>query len=339
MHTILRTVAVGAFAIALLAANRLPQSDVPRIVVYPLTPYGAAQAADGERLATLIAQAVTGAGGVAVQPAPAGVRRDDYLDTAQRLGADYYMSGFVSSVAGRLAVVEQLVRTSSATLAWSNNVQVFTDNDMRAEGEVVRAAVLDLAHPSFVELRVVPKPAAPVAPTAPTAPATRAALPVALPAAVPATIAVLRAAGSASDDGKTYANAAIVAALRARGSDAASFAEPADELPILGPTLCASTGSKVVLGPTISIATDRDHLYGPWSTATINVIGYDCVRRRPLSVRSGTAGGYRWRWAIDQAADQIMKEALVERTVPRDQRLTARTAPIFLSIGATVSVA
>jgi hypothetical protein len=119
--------------------------------------------------------------------------------------------------------------------------------------------------------------------------------------------AVLLSRGSASESDRAYADAAIVKELRARGFVADLLNDPAGDLSILGPALCASTGVKLLLGSTVTIDIQPDREINQWATAKIDVAGYDCSNGRSLGTNSASAATYNWNWAVDQAVAAALK--------------------------------
>lgn len=307
----LRVLSMCALAIGLIAASESPMLHAPVVIVYPLTTYGSEDGLAGQRIARLIGEKLGEMGGIEIREPPLGTLRKDYLEAARKLGAEYYLSGFVTVVSGGQLVVEQLASTSSATIVWSKNARVVTDEEVRAQGQLVGAALIDRAtravaasNGAVLSSGIGTRVARPTPEAAPTPTAS----PPSTASSTKASVAVLRVGGSSSEDGKAYAGAAIVAAMHARGVDAILSDEPADDLPILGPTICASTGAKLLLGAALVIRTEKDHQFGPWSTAKLDLAGYDCINDRDLGVKSRTAANFGWRWAVDQAASATLKD-------------------------------
>jgi hypothetical protein len=284
------------------------------VVVYPLTLTGAGDPGAGEQIASLLAQRLDEPGSVEIrQPAP-GVLRQDYLETARKLGADYYLSGFVTKISGQLSVVEQLVSTLSNTTVWSNDARLVTTDDARAQGDLVRTAVIEHAGRAVAAAKLPPvtSPAPSIAPPGSVTPAATATAPAPHDAAVKPSFAILETAGDASPGERSYADAEIAKVLRMRGFEAVLLNDPVGDLSILGPALCASSGLKLLLGGTIEVKTMPDREINQWATAKIDLNGYDCIKGRALAENSGSGATYNWNWALDQAITDAMKKIAVE---------------------------
>jgi hypothetical protein len=319
MPNVARIISLCAVAIALTVAIASAAPNVSVVVVYPLTVSGTADPGVGAQIASLMGQELKAAGGVEIREPSPSVARQDYLESARKLGADYYVTGFVTKVSGQLSVVEQLVSTLTNTTVWSNSALLVSTDDARAQGDLVRGIVLGHSGRALISLNPGPvaSAAAKAAPvSAAAAPATATAASGAVSAAVPAsatsasvrpTYAVLLTGGSASERNRAYADGAVVKALRARGYVADLLNDPVGDLAILGPAICASTGVKVLLGGKVAIEIQSDREINQWATATIDMARYDCVAGRSLSVLSADAATYNWNWAVDQAVAAVLK--------------------------------
>jgi hypothetical protein len=297
----LRTVAVCAMAATLMTAVAMAKPNTPIVVVYPMTTTGIGDDQAGERIASLISQELEAGGRVETRDPSPETPRQNYLETARKLGADYYVTGFVTMISGQLAVVEQVVSTLSNTTVWSNNARLLTNEDARAQGDLVRDAVIGHTGRSLVAFDLGRN--APLAgkAAAPTAAAT------ATPPPVKPSFAVLLTGGNAAENDRAYADSAIVNALRARGLEADLIDDPEGDLSILGPAICASTGARLLLGGTLALEMMPDREINQWATAKIDVAGYDCSKNRHLGVNSGSAGTYNSKWSIDQSVAAALK--------------------------------
>jgi hypothetical protein len=289
MQHVLRAISLCGIAFALLVARTSAAPNASVLVVYPMTVSGTADPGAGAQIAALISGDLAATRSVEMREAPPDVSRQAYLETARKLGADYYLSGFVTEVAGELSVVEQLVSTLSNTTVWTNSALLATTADARAQGDLVLDAVRGHAG------RALAFSVGPVAP--PTVPAL----------SPTPSFAVLLTGGSASENDRAYADAAIVKALRARGFVADSLNDPSGDLALLGPALCAATGAKQLLGGSVALEIQPDREINQWATATLRLDGYDCEHSHSLGTRSSSAGAFNWDWAIDQAVAAALK--------------------------------
>jgi hypothetical protein len=302
---LIRTVSVFAAAVAMTVATAVAAPRASVVVVYPLTATESADPGVGAQIAGLIGQELTAAGGIEVRTPAPSTGRADYLETARTLGADYYVTGFVTKISGQLSVVEQLVSTLNNTTVWSNSGHLVTTDDARAQGDLVRTAVLGHTGRGFIALNPAPGLPSPKATSA----ATAISAATATSTATKPTYAVLLTGGTASEKNRAYADAAMVKALRAHGYIADVIYDPVGDLTILGPAICASTGAKVLLGGQIAVQIQPDREINQWATATLDVASYDCGASRTRAVRSGTGATYNWNWAVDQAVAEALKGA------------------------------
>jgi hypothetical protein len=135
------------------------------------------------------------------------------------------------------------------------------------------------------------------------------AIAITLTAAAPAkpSFALLLTGGSASEKYRAYADAALIKALRARGFLGDRSSDPAGDLSVLGPAICASTGVQLLFGSTLAVEVQPDREVVQWAMAKIDVAGYDCVAGRSLGVTSSSGASFRWNWAVDQSVDAALK--------------------------------
>jgi TolB-like protein len=294
MKMMLRAISLGIIAAALMSASVSASPNAEVVVVYPLTTDGSTDPHVGEQIASLISADLQTAGGVAIREPSSDVSRQGYLETARRLGADYYLSGFVTKISGQLSVVEQLVSTLSNTTVWSNDARLVTTDDARAQGELVRSAILGHAGRALAAFDPGVKPS-PIAAAPAGAPAQVAVAPT------NPSFAVLLTGGTASEKDRAYADAAIVKTLRGRGFVADVLSDPSGDLSVLGPAICASTGVMVLLGGNVMVDVQPDREINQWATAKLDLSAYDCSTGRPLSEHSAVSEAFNWNWAVDQA--------------------------------------
>jgi len=298
MFNLLRAIALGTIVMVIMAASVSAAPNASVVVVYPLTTTGDADPHVGEQIASLISADLQTTASVAIREPSGAVSRQDFLETARRLGADYYLSGFVSKISGQLSVVEQLVSTLSDTTVWSNDARLVTADDARAQGELVRSAILGHAGRALAAFD-----AAPVTAPAKVAPATVA------PASAPGSrsFAVLLTGGSASETRRAYADAAIVKALQNHGFVGDVLNDPSGDLSIIGPAICAATGAQLLLGGDVAIDIQPDREINQWATAKFDLSAYDCVKGRSLGQHSAISEAFNWNWAVDQAVAVALK--------------------------------
>jgi hypothetical protein len=302
MLKILRTLC--AMSMVFMGTIASAASNAAVVVVYPLTITASGDPGVGKQVASLIAQQLSQSGGVDVREPSPDVVRQDYLKEARRLGADYYLSGFVTSIAGQLSVVEQLVNTLTNTTVWTNNARLVSTDDARAQGDLVLAAVVSRSgHGSSIAGAAIGGPqATPAAADVVKVHETTAVAGVSIQS-----YAVLLTGGNESQKMRSYADAAIIKALRARGAEAVLLDDPVGDLSVLGPALCASTGERVLLGGTVAVNVMPDREINQWAEAKIDLSTYDCATHLKLESHSGDGATYNWTWAVDQAVDGALR--------------------------------
>jgi len=119
--------------------------------------------------------------------------------------------------------------------------------------------------------------------------------------------ALLLTGGSASAKVRAYADAAIIKGLRARSFVGDASSDPAGDLSVLGPAICAATGVDLLFGGRLTVDVQADREVNQWATANIDVGGYDCLAGRSLGVTSASGASFHWNWAVDQSVDAALK--------------------------------
>lgn len=146
------------------AINTLPP---PVVVVYPLATSGTADPQAGGRLAILFASRLASAGGLSIKPATPGTTRAQYLAAARALGADYYVTGFMTPLGNEVSLVDQLVSTYSGIVVWSNTTQVRTYDEAAGQADLLHDAILRHAGRTLAALdQPAPLPSATATPPA-----------------------------------------------------------------------------------------------------------------------------------------------------------------------------
>ncbi len=117
-------------------------ATVPTLIVYPFTGTGDIKADTGVKAAQLFVSQITQAGGVVAILGSPAVARTNYPTDADKHHADYYLSGYMTSVGDAVALVEQLVGVHSSTIVYSNTAQIQSFNDATAQAQSIRVALL-----------------------------------------------------------------------------------------------------------------------------------------------------------------------------------------------------
>lgn len=144
-------------SISLLGA--VSASAAPVVVIYPITSTGAIDSNAGGNLAILLANKLTELGGITVKPATPGTARAQFLDAAVALGADYYVTGFLTPIGTDSSLIIQIVSVQSGSVVFSTTGVVKTYADAIAGADSLRAAILHHAGRGFAALDA-PRPTA-----------------------------------------------------------------------------------------------------------------------------------------------------------------------------------
>jgi hypothetical protein len=253
-------------------------TTIPAVIVYPFS--GSSAELDREanaRIATTLATQIALNGTVKVIPAKSGVERDKFLTDARSVGANYYVTGFVTPLGRGASVVDQVVSTVSGTMVFSVSDFVTTYADVVNQGDRLRAAILERATRGIAAFEAPPPPAA--APEREPAKATdvnvinlsrrgkqRGHAPLTL--APNGIAAILATGGSADSDARTETGTALALALQRSGrrGKIVSAVQPAA-------AVCSSNDATVQIaswldGPKGTL--DRD------APASLRVVIYDC---------------------------------------------------------------
>lgn len=134
-------IALPALAILMLLGASLSLSP-PIVVVYPLTSTGAVDVSAGGNIALLLATKLGELGGVTVKPSTPGTERPKFLDAALALGADYYITGFLTPLGADNSLITQVVSTHSGSVVFSTTAVVRTYADAVAQADPIREAIL-----------------------------------------------------------------------------------------------------------------------------------------------------------------------------------------------------
>jgi len=140
-----------------------PTPALPTVIIYPFTVNGDADKRAGAKLAALYTSEIKTMGGIVIKPVPTpAVDRKMYLTAAIQNGADYYFSGYITPVGEEVALVQQLVSTTSGAIIWSATAQISTYGDAIDQADTVRKVLL--GHAGRVEAQYQAQQSAATAP-------------------------------------------------------------------------------------------------------------------------------------------------------------------------------
>jgi len=158
----LRIFVVGVLAaLPLLAVTPSSLVALPTVVVFPFTLNASdVDKESGSRLSVIIATGIANNGGVVLKPAPPGTERKNYLTVARQMGADYYVSGYITPLGDEVTVVEQVVSTQTGILIASNTAQLTTYADAAGQGATLGDEIIRHHNRNLDAFQAPPPPAA-----------------------------------------------------------------------------------------------------------------------------------------------------------------------------------
>jgi hypothetical protein len=277
-------------AIPLLGAGAFGS---PVVIVYPLTVSGGNNTEAGSDVAILYSTKLAQLGGIEVKPYTPGTERSQYLAAALAVGADYYVSGFMTPVGGSdVSIVTQVVSTASGAIIFSETKLAKTYGDASSEGETLHdvivahatrgLAALDHPAPSptptplgkggidvgkVLHRRSAPSPAASSASAALAAPS-----PSATAAGEKAAL-LFDVAGELDNSLRTSTLYALTAAFRRVGVRSGYLPVDAAQISRAGALCQANAGASALYAPTLTLARSRK---GKPLSVKLDLVGYDC---------------------------------------------------------------
>lgn len=316
MIRIFRIVAALALALAVFGASPDPY-PAATVVVYPLTVAGGGDPNGevGSNIALLLSNKLADLGGLNVKPFTPGTTRPEYLDAALKLGADYYVTGYITPVGADVSVIVQVVSTYSGSVVYSTTALAHTFADVVSQADVVRAAILRHAGRGFAALDA-PAPA-PTSTNGTIAGKNGVNLTKALgrhnhggPAASPSPgpsagplrtgrALVLQVGGDADPQARTYAASALALALHSDGVEGGLLPVTVEQGIAHAGQLCsANAGSSALYAPTLVLQHDAAGA----ASVQLDVTAYDC-KATPLGRQTAVAP-VPARGGVDSAIDQ-----------------------------------
>lgn len=118
-----------------------PQSASPTVAVFPFGISTNIRAGSGERAAQLFAQVMQQAGGLTVVDG-GPVARINFLTTAEKLHADYYVSGYMTLLGDSVSLVEQLVDARTGVIIFARTAQISDANDATAQAQAIHDTIV-----------------------------------------------------------------------------------------------------------------------------------------------------------------------------------------------------
>jgi hypothetical protein len=229
----------ACLSVALIAATPA-FTIVPTVVVYPLSSSSSLDRETAANISTTLANQIALGGAVKVVPAKAGVERENYLADSRSLGANYYVTGFVTPLGNGASIVEQVVSTTSGTLVFSVTNYITSMAEIASQGDQLRAGIIERSSRGIQAFTAPPPP--PNNTPGPEASSGGADIklgrkkaPAATVAVVPpanATLAILSVGGASDSDQRTSMAQALAAAFEHAGRHAVvvSATEPSNDV-------------------------------------------------------------------------------------------------------------
>jgi hypothetical protein len=131
---------LALFALVALGAAA-PLDTRTSVIVFPLQASAALPRDVELRIVTVLSNQLALDGRLHVLPADPDVERPDYLTSARKAGASYYVTGFLTPLGDGASLIEQLVSTQSGAVVFSSSGQINSLGDVSAQGDVMRIAI------------------------------------------------------------------------------------------------------------------------------------------------------------------------------------------------------
>jgi hypothetical protein len=124
------------------SASPTPAPVNPFVLIYPFEIQGDLPPATGFQVAQIFAQQIQSQPDINVLPLPAGVVRANYLSTAVKLGADYYVSGFLTPLGDGASLVQQIVSVQTGIQVFSRTAIIQNTGDAQAQAQLARTFII-----------------------------------------------------------------------------------------------------------------------------------------------------------------------------------------------------
>jgi hypothetical protein len=115
---------------------------LPTVTVYPFSAGSGIDSTTGAKLAIAIGARLNERKDLAVKLPTAGSTRAKFLEDARAIGADYYVTGYVTPLGDDVTLVIQLVNTTTGILVWSNTATVRTFGEAGAQADSIHDVII-----------------------------------------------------------------------------------------------------------------------------------------------------------------------------------------------------
>jgi hypothetical protein len=93
---------------------------------------------------------------LSVQPATPGTDRAQFLSAARAVGADYYVTGYLTPLGTQVSLVSQVVSVATGILVWSNTEEIATYGEAAGQADAIHVAILQHAGRAYASINEPP---------------------------------------------------------------------------------------------------------------------------------------------------------------------------------------
>jgi hypothetical protein len=334
-HPLVRLI-VAVFCVALattfMAATPPPVFSKPTLVIFPYRLAPGVDSLVGTTYIERLSGALIAQGGINVIMGDVATAPADYLHVTKTDGGDFYMIGYIATPLNRsAAVIEQIVSARSGTVVWSNTAAIAAEEDVLAQGPIVRKGLLSYVSRGFDSIPITtPRPATPPpapkragpaggavgpdgAPLLPNEAYGFSSKPTAPPkvyasANRPSRFVVLAITGSTQLPAvRDYAANSLISALKHHGQAVAQGDPETTEFPaVRGHDICTQTGAGYLVFGSVtgsSVKGTDENNYLAHTDADLSLLVFDCAAQKLNAVAKSHGRAGKWEGAIDRAAD------------------------------------
>ncbi len=115
----------------------------PRVVIFPFERAGDLPKNSGHTVAKIFDVTIRQSGGINVIKPIGTFTRREYLAQVRKLGADYYISGYLTPLGDSASMVAQIVSAQTGLIVYSTTAQLRTVGDAASQALDARTVILD----------------------------------------------------------------------------------------------------------------------------------------------------------------------------------------------------
>jgi TolB-like protein len=135
--------------------------SAPVVVIYPYVGTSGIDADAGGKLAVVMATQLSQYGDLNITPATPGTDRAQFLAAARAVGADYYVTGYLTPLGTEVSLVSQVVSVATGILVWSNTEEISTYGEASGQADAIHQAILQHAGRAFASIDEPPSATSP----------------------------------------------------------------------------------------------------------------------------------------------------------------------------------